>query len=299
MRRFVLFISFVFVIFGLAFSVASGGLVGLSLGKKLLTVPSLAATVNTAGLQITAPNVASGKVAWLTPQPNPPPEDLHDGLTVRWVAFPSVYSRGNIAPKTLELVYDEANNSSFFAPGWSRTDYQPACWYMVNRTSDKSIGQKNIVVWCHRLAPVNFDNLDLAKLKPDDPVWIWAEDSGGNFYALEARVRWLGLVPREYEPDFWSATDGWVVTLITCSIEPGLPDDPKNRVIIRATFNEATNYAALHYVGRGEVLSRLAKTYGSTVDVLKNANGLANANLIKEGQPLWIPLLLKPFSENQ
>ena len=44
-----------------------------------------------------------------------------------------------------------------------------------------------------------------------------------------------------------------------------------------------------HIVGRGETLSAIAARYGTTVDALVRANGLASANMIYVGQRLTIP----------
>lgn len=44
-----------------------------------------------------------------------------------------------------------------------------------------------------------------------------------------------------------------------------------------------------HTVGRGETLSAIAARYGTTVDALVRANGLASANMIYAGQRLTIP----------
>jgi len=53
-----------------------------------------------------------------------------------------------------------------------------------------------------------------------------------------------------------------------------------------------------HTVKWGETLSRIARMYGVTVQEIMQANGLANANVLYQGQKLVIPVLSEQYSEH-
>jgi membrane-bound lytic murein transglycosylase D len=46
---------------------------------------------------------------------------------------------------------------------------------------------------------------------------------------------------------------------------------------------------AVHRVRRGQTLAQIAHRYGSSIESIRRANGLRNANHIRAGQALRIP----------
>lgn len=231
---------------------------------------------------------AKEKVARLVPQPVAPPEEVTSGLKVVRLVVPTV-SFVDIEP----FIFAYRLNSEGQAVWNDNPDVrnEKGCWEAEYPDSPVPwSGGKNTVLWCHRGALVGTGIIDLANLKVGDPIWIWAEDTNEGFYALEFTVRWLGQLPRKLETDFLEPTDGWVLTFVTCALEPGLPANPLERIFIRATIDEETNFGVWHYVSSGETLSSLAKTFGTTTAELAKANGLADPNRIKAGDFLFIPL---------
>jgi len=66
-------------------------------------------------------------------------------------------------------------------------------------------------------------------------------------------------------------------------------------VLATSTVAEAPLY---HTVKWGETLSRIARMYGVTVQELMKANGLANANVLYQGQKLVIPVPSEQYGEH-
>lgn len=60
--------------------------------------------------------------------------------------------------------------------------------------------------------------------------------------------------------------------------------------LILVCFTTTAFSQKVHKVKSGEHLNMIAKKYGTTVEVLKKYNGISNANLLKIGQTIRIPL---------
>lgn len=252
--------------------------------------PPTGVTLQTAGLQVVPQKTASPVLL--------PDTSIAGGLRVQTLALPTLGTRLEAKPYLYPLV--QQGDAYIWQDNPAEREKQ-GCWALDNRPAGDDgaeYGSKNIVIWCHRGASVNFGYVDFAKLNIGDPVRLWGRDPSGTVYFVEAAVRWMGLLPREVQEDFVAETDGWAVTLITCAKEKGLPANPTKRIFVRATLNPQTNFAAIHVVGSSETLSAIAKRYDVSSEFLKTANGLKDANKVRVGQLLTIPLTQKAIVED-
>jgi LysM repeat protein len=96
---------------------------------------------------------------------------------------------------------------------------------------------------------------------------------------------------------FTAITTALVLTLSGCKKKPepisGMPPEvklPKIELDTPGTNQEPV----IHVVKKGDVLSKIAKQYGVSIDAIKAANDIDNPNLIKSGDKLLIPLKSPP-----
>ncbi|MEK7611700.1 MAG: LysM peptidoglycan-binding domain-containing protein [Patescibacteria group bacterium] len=239
--------------------------------------------------------VTAEKIAILAPQPVAPSTEGISGLRVTRLEIPS-QGLQEIQPYYVTFGWNDFQAAYVWRDDPSERDSR-GCWG-VYRGEYEEVNGDNITLWCHRQARVGNNIVDLALLKLGDPVHVWIQDRNGEYYAVEFTVRWMGLLPREVESDFQNPTDGWVLTLITCSIEPGLPENPKNRIFIRATIDERTNYGVWYTARVGDTISSIAKNFGISAPVLAEANNLPDPNKIQAGQLLFVPLTQRTIVEN-
>lgn len=245
-------------------------------------------------VQAEGPGTAE-KIAILAPQPVAPSTEGISGLTVTRMEIPS-HAIKEIQPYYLTFGWNDTQAAYIWRDDPIERNSH-GCWG-VYRDEREEVNGNNIPLWCHRQARIGNDIVDLALLKLGDPIHIWILDRNGEYSAVEFTVRWMGLLPREVESDFQKPTDGWVLTLITCSIEPGLPENPKNRIFIRATIDERTNYGVWYSVKVGDTISSIAKNFSISAPVLAEANSLSDPNKIQSGQLLFVPLTQREIVEN-
>lgn len=107
---------------------------------------------------------------------------------------------------------------------------------------------------------------------------LWIPQAGGSMPAPTAQPTAMpSATPTRLPP---SATPAATMTPTT------LPVATPTRAL---TPTPLAGTGLWHTVGWGDTLSGIALRYGVTVQAIMQANGLANANLVRLGQRLWIP----------
>lgn len=85
-------------------------------------------------------------------------------------------------------------------------------------------------------------------------------------------------------------TVGQQLTLPGCAgVAAGLTLQSVTSVVAATAVDIRPADAVIHQVGAGEMLAHIALKYGVAVEAIINANAIADANMIWEGQELYIP----------
>lgn len=212
----------------------------------------------------------SAKAALFKSEPPPLETEIR---SVEELTVPSV-SVLESRPAAFKLVWDQDANDQI----WSDLRKDSTCWYYDSSDfANDGPPKRNVTLWCHRfgqIGPNGEGKLDLSLAREGDEIWLKTRDLEDRIFELKFFVNWIGLLPRGAEPAFVANSDEWTVTLITCALEPGFPENPKSRIFVRGSFVKEAPVVLKHQLKENETLSDATSLYRQSPSSSRETNGI-------------------------